>query len=71
MYDIVQDAELFLVLPDEDVLEGLLANFALQVLPDVRVNLVCLLAVALALEPFFQAAEADVLHGTCAFTRRD
>ena len=47
------------------------ADLTLQVLPDVRIDNWCLLAVALASQPFLEATESNVAHRAGAFTGRD
>eukprot|EP00353_Schmidingerella_taraikaensis_P012451 CAMPEP_0185574530 /NCGR_PEP_ID=MMETSP0434-20130131/5978_1 /TAXON_ID=626734 ORGANISM="Favella taraikaensis, Strain Fe Narragansett Bay" /NCGR_SAMPLE_ID=MMETSP0434 /ASSEMBLY_ACC=CAM_ASM_000379 /LENGTH=179 /DNA_ID=CAMNT_0028191147 /DNA_START=2175 /DNA_END=2714 /DNA_ORIENTATION=- len=68
---VIEKAKLAAVWSHKDVLERALANLALQVLPDVRVDICSLLAMAFAFEPFFKAAQTDVAQRSRALAGCD
>lgn len=71
MHHIVQETQFATIFSNERIFEGLFANVALEVLPDVGIYVGRLLAVSFTLEPLFQTTEANIVHRAGTFARTD
>lgn len=59
---VVEQAKLLAVIFHINVLQWALADLTLELLPDVRVDLLRLFAMALTCKPLLDATDADMAH---------